>query len=163
MYRTVTSILVFILALAWMAAPASAQQQQPPAQKTLYQRIGGYDRIAAIVDEFGPRLAKDPQLKRLFGGLSNSSRMRNRQMIVDQLCNLTGGPCLYIGRDMKTAHTGIGITEEDWKIAGKHMGETLTKLDVQDPERGEFIAVIEKLRDDIVTKPEAKPDVKKTN
>src|SRR5262249_32400601 len=94
--------------------------QAGPAGPSLYARLGGYDAIAAVVDDFIGRLATDPQLQKFFVGHSQDSVHRIRQLVVDQLCAATGGPCVYIGRDMKTAHKGLGITEADWNASVKH-------------------------------------------
>src|SRR5437773_6726689 len=75
-------------------------------KKSLYQRLGGYDAIAAVVDEFITRLATDPRFERFFTGFSIDSKKRLRQHILDQFCAAAGGPCVYTGREMKTAHTG---------------------------------------------------------
>lgn len=149
--------LVFLAALA-ASAPASAgqapayQSAQAPARRPLYQRLGGYDAIAKIVDEFLPRLAKDPKVASMIGGLAETSRMRNRQLIVDQICHETGGPCLYIGRTMEASHQGLGITDELWEFSQKMLGETLDANKVGEPERSELLAVIEKLRPEILEK-----------
>src|SRR4051812_45387602 len=78
--------------------------------KSLYQRIGGYDAIAAVTDDFLARLEKDDKLGRFFQGVSDDdSVIRIRQHVIDLVCAQTGGPCKYTGRDMKTAHAGLGI------------------------------------------------------
>src|SRR5437867_1963729 len=75
-------------------------------QKSLYQRLGGYDAIAAVTDDFIGRLATNKQLARFFAGHSKDSLGRIRQHVVEQICAAAGGPCLYTGRDMKTSHQG---------------------------------------------------------
>jgi hemoglobin len=129
--------------------------QTASAQKSdsLYKRLGGYDALAAVTDDFIMRLATDPKLGRFFVGLSDNSKARVRQLVVDQLCAATGGPCLYIGRDMKTAHKGLGITEEDWNISVKHLVATMTKFKVPEKEQKEVAAALTTLKADIVEKP----------
>jgi len=94
------------------AACASIAAAQTP---TLYKRLGGYDAIAAVSDEFIARLAGDKQLMRFLVGLSTDSQKKLRQHVVEQLCEATGGPCIYTGRTMKTSHAGLAITESDWQ------------------------------------------------
>jgi len=120
---------------------------------SLYKRLGGYDALAKVTDDFIVRLATDKTLGRFFVGASDSSKMRIRQLVVDQLCAATGGPCVYIGRDMKTAHKGLGITEEDWNIAVKHLVATMTKFNVPEKEQKEVAAALTTLKSDIVEKP----------
>ncbi len=74
-------------------------------------------------------------------------------MVVDQLCAATGGPCLYLGRDMKTVHKGLGITGADWDISVKHLVDTLDKFKVPEKEKGELLAAVSALKPDIVEKP----------
>lgn len=119
-------------------------------QKSLYQRLGGYDALAAVTDDFILRLATDKEIGRFFVGASDNSKKRIRQLVVDQLCAATGGPCLYIGRDMKTAHAGLKITEKDWEKSVKHLTATLDKFKVPSHEKGEVLAAISTLKKDIV-------------
>jgi len=120
---------------------------------SLYKRLGGYDALAAVTDDFIGRLATDKTLGRFFVGASDNSKMRIRQLVLDQLCAATGGPCVYIGRDMKTAHKGMGITEEDWNIAVKHLVATMTKFKVPEREQKEVAGALTTLKADIVEKP----------
>jgi len=150
--RRLTSVLYFALAAFAAVAPFSVAPQPAFAQqqKTLYQRLGGYDAIAAVTDDFIGRLAGDPQLKHFFGGLSVDSQKKLRQHVVDFLCSATGGPCLYTGRDMKTAHTGLGIAEADWNASVNHLIATLDKFKVPEKEKGEVLGAIGGLKGDIV-------------
>jgi hemoglobin len=117
---------------------------------TLYKRLGGYDALAAVVDEFIGRMVADPTLGRFFAPFSQDSKLRIRQLLVDQLCTATGGPCVYVGRDMKTAHRGTGITEADWDKAVGHLVATLDKFKVPQAEKDELLAILGPLKADIV-------------
>ena len=120
--------------------------------KTLYARLGGYDAIAAVTDNFLGRLIKDPQLARFFVGQSDQSKMKIRQLAVDQICYATGGPCVYIGRDMKSSHAGLGITESDWELTVKHFVDALDSFKVPEKEKNELLAIVGSLKKDIVEK-----------
>jgi hemoglobin len=126
--------------------PARAQQ------KSLYERVGGYDALAAVVDDFVGRLVADKQFEKFFAGHSIDSKKRIRQHILDQFCAATGGPCVYTGRDMKTTHAGLGITEADWNAAAKHLTESLDKFKVPEKEKNELLAFVTSLKKDIVEK-----------
>jgi hemoglobin len=121
-------------------------------QKSLYQRLGGYDAIAAVVDDFIGRLASDEQFARFFTGFSNESKKRLRQLIVEQFCEATGGPCFYTGRAMKASHAGLGITEKEWEAGAKHLIAALDKFKVGQKEKDEVIAFVNTLKKDIVEK-----------
>lgn len=146
------SILIFVFLFA-CAGAALAQPSVTAKGKTLYQRLGGYDNIAAVSDDFIGRLATGKLLSRFVVGLSNDSKAKLRQHLVDFLCNATGGPCLYLGRDMKTVHTGLGITEADWQEGVAALNATLDKFKVPKKEHEEVIGAVAGLKKDIVEKP----------
>jgi hemoglobin len=123
------------------------------AEKSLYARLGGYDAIAAAVDDLLPRLTSDPQIGIYWRGHSTDSMHRERQMAVDFLCMALGGPVRYRGRDMKTAHTGLRISESDWQVFVKHTRATLDALGVYGKDREDFLAAAASLKDDIVECP----------
>lgn len=128
---------------------ASAEGGEP----TLYKRLGGYDAIASVVDDFIGRMVADPSLSRFFQGFSNDSKGRIRQLVVDQMCAATGGPCVYIGRGMKEAHAGSGITEKDWERSTELLIASMDKYRVGQREKAEVIAALSALKPDIVTVP----------
>ncbi|HEV8367001.1 MAG TPA: group 1 truncated hemoglobin [Pyrinomonadaceae bacterium] len=145
--RTLFSGVVFSLLLLVSGANASAQE------KSLYDRLGGYDGISKVVDDFIGRLVGDKQFEKFFIGQSTDSRKKIRQHIVDQFCSATGGPCLYTGRDMKTTHGGLGITEAEWNAAAKHLVASLDKFKVDEKSKSEVVAFVTTLKKDIVEKP----------
>ena len=126
------------------------QPTVPESGKTLYERLGGYDAIAVIVDEFLCRLRADPMFARFGGGRSRDSTQRGRELLVSQMCELSGGPCVYMGRDMKTSHGGLGITTAEWEATLRHTADALDYLKVPAKEKEEFIALFERYRGDIV-------------
>lgn len=158
MHSTLRQSLLVALLLSFIpagtstsfAAPTPASPQTATAQDSLYKRLGGYDALAAVTDDFLGRLATDPKEGRFFVGLSNDSKTRVRQHVVDFLCVATGGPCKYTGHDMETAHTGLNITEDDWTIAVKALGDTLNKFKVPAREQGEVVNAIAGLKSKIV-------------
>lgn len=147
--RKSAALTLLLLGLSF-AAPVYAAPPQAAIQPTLYKRLGGYDALAAVTDDFLGRLATDPQMGRFFKGLSTDSQKRIRQHIVDFLCVATGGPCIYNGRDMKTAHTGLNITEDDWSLSVKMLTATLDKFKVPDKEKSEVLGAVSGLKADIV-------------
>ena len=143
--RTIFSALVFSLLLS-TTIMVRAQE------KSLYERVGGYNALAAVVDDFIGRLVADKQFEKFFIGHSVDSKKRIRQHILDQFCAATGGPCIYTGRDMKTTHGGLNITEADWDAAAKHLAASLDKFKVAEKEKGEILAFVTTLKKDIVEK-----------
>ena len=153
MNRIRSSSLVVLAAIGLSLAPARAADA--PATPSLYKRIGGYDAIAAVVDDFVPRLVADARLGKFFQGHSSATMAHIRQRVIEQICMAAGGPCIYTGRDMKTAHKGLGITEEDWTAAVMHLTATFDKLKVPAKEKDELLAIVSALKKDIVEAPAA--------
>lgn len=148
-----TMLLAF--AVTTGAAPyamgASPQAMNAPvAGASLYTRLGGYDALVAVTKDFIGRLATDPQLAKFFTGLNDTSKARVEAHVIDFLCVATGGPCIYTGQDMKTAHTGLHITDADWNTSAAHLTETLNKFKVPQKEQSEVMAAISGLKGDIV-------------
>jgi len=148
MKRTTVFALVLSLLLTMSASAMAATQE-----KSLYERVGGYNALAAVVDDFIVRLVTDKQFEKFFSGASNDSKKRIRQHILDQFCAATGGPCVYMGREMKTSHAGLGITNAEWDAAAKHLVASLDKFKVPEKEKGEILAFVTSLKKDIVEKP----------
>ena len=143
----ITTTLAFALLLTFLTATASGQGKK---EKTLYQRLGGYDALAAVTDDFIGRLVGDSRFQKFFSGFSTDSQKKIRQHLLDQLCAATGGPCIYLGRDMKTTHGGLGITEADWNAGVGHLSDSLDKFKVPKKEKGEVLAFVGTLKKDIV-------------
>ena len=146
-------LVAFTLAVTFGAAAArtNAGGQGEP-QKSLYARLGGYDAVAAVVDDFVGRLVTDKAFERFFIGHSTDSKKRIRQHIVDQFCAAAGGPCVYTGRTMKDSHAGLGITEAEWDAAGKHLVASLDKFKVPEREKKDLLAFVTSVKGDIVEK-----------
>jgi hemoglobin len=122
----------------------------PDQEKTLYERLGGYDAIAAVADNLLPRLENDTQLGRFWANRGDDGIAREKQLLVDYLCSSAGGPLLYTGRDMLTSHRGMGITDSDWQIFIGHLKATLAEFQVPGKEQDDVLAFIDSTRADIV-------------
>ena len=150
MKQLLATLLVFSVILVGAAPFAVAAPPQMGGEKSLYTRLGGYDALAAVTKDFIGRLATDPSLAKFFTGLNDSSKSRVESHVIDFLCVATGGPCIYTGQDMKTAHTGLHITEADWNASAAHLTETLNKFKVPQKEQSEVMAAISGLKGQIV-------------
>jgi hemoglobin len=144
-----TMIRATIFCLAITVLVGTGTSAQTPAN-SLYKRLGAYDAIAAVTDDFLGRLVADPSMTKFFAGHSTDSKQRIRQHVVDFLCVATGGPCVYKGRDMKTSHAGLGITEAEWNTGVQHLVASLDKFKVPQKEKDEVLAAASGLKKDIV-------------
>lgn len=118
--------------------------------KTLYERLGGYDAISAVVNNLLPRLQGDSQLARFWQNRGEDGVKREKQLLIDFLCSGAGGPLYYTGRDMKISHQGMKISESDWSAFMGHLNDTLEAFKVPQVERNEVIEFIKSTKSDIV-------------
>jgi len=118
--------------------------------RTLYERLGGYDAIAAVANDLLPRLRADPQLGRFWAHRGEDGLKREKQLLIDFLCASAGGPVYYRGRDMLLVHRGMRISESDWNVFLGHAAAALAKFKVPEAEQRDFVAFVQSLRKDIV-------------
>jgi hemoglobin len=117
---------------------------------TLYARLGGYDAVTAVADDLLARLKADARLGRFWQHRGEDGVRREKQLLIDFLCASAGGPLYYVGRDMKTAHKGMGINESDWQTFIGHVEATLATFEVPAAERAEVLGFVGSFKGDIV-------------
>lgn len=118
--------------------------------KTLYDRLGGYDAVSAVVNDLLPRLMADERLGRFWAHRGADGIAREKQLLIDYLCSAAGGPKYYTGRAMKISHTGMRISQADWTAFLGHLQATLDKFNLPAAERSDVLAFIDSTRADIV-------------
>ena len=123
---------------------------QATAAPTLYQRLGGYDVVAAFTDQWLGLVLGDPLLAPYFRGMSNDTKGKARQLIVDFIAASTGGPTIYTGRDMKTLHEGLSIRRSEYATLMQHATTTLDTLGVGEGEKNELLAWMASIEDDTI-------------
>ncbi len=119
-------------------------------QKSLYERLGAYDGITIFVNDLLPRLQGDAQLGRFWQNRGDDGLAREKQLLIDYLCSSAGGPMYYTGRDMKTSHQGMKISESDWSIFLQHAGATMGALQVPKQECDDVVTFVLSLKNDII-------------
>ena len=120
------------------------------SEKSLYERLGGYDAIAAVVSALMVRIKDDEKLRRFYDNRGADGIAREEQLLVDFLCSSAGGPMIYTGRDMKKVHRGMRLDEEDWKRAMVHLTATLNAFEVPEQQMREIMDFHESLKPEIV-------------
>ncbi len=119
-------------------------------EKSLYERLGGYDAIAAVTDSILERLFADAVIGGYWSGHSSDTKRTERQLIVDYLCDASGGPTFYTGRTMGTSHQGMGINEADYDILMEHCVATLDLFYVPEREKDDVCSFLNGLREEII-------------
>lgn len=122
------------------------------SDKSLYDRLGGKPAITAVVDDFVGRVAADTRIN---GKFANANIPRLKSMLVDQICQASGGPCTYTGRDMKSVHAGMDISGGDFDALVGDLVTTLNKFKVPEREKNELLGALGPMKSDIVEKPMA--------
>jgi hemoglobin len=143
-----------------VAAPQQAATRTGPQvvvkqEEFLFTRLGGLDAIRAVVDDFVGRVAADDRIKRFFAQIAaNPAELADfKSKLVAQICEVTGGPCVYKGKDMKKAHAGLGITAADFDALVADLSVSLDALKVKPKDRDELLGMLAPLKADIVETP----------
>jgi hemoglobin len=136
-----------IVALGALVAAGGCGKFAAKSEPSLYDRLGGTPAITAVVGDFLDEVGKDARVK----NQPPPARVPLlKQSLVDQVCQATGGPCVYKGRDMKAAHAGMGITPAEFDAVVDDLVKTLDKYKVPAREKDELLALLAPMRDDIV-------------
>jgi hemoglobin len=128
-------------------ACAGAGDDRTMAKKSLYDRLGGKPAITAVVDDFIANVAADNRINQRFAG-SNIPRLK--MMLVDQICEATGGPCTYTGKDMKSVHAGMRITDAEFSALVEDLVKSLDKFRVPAQEKNELLTALGGMKPQIV-------------
>ncbi len=139
-----------LLALALFSPLAAAESDVPTP---LYERLGGDAAIRKVVDDFVALAAPDPAVDFTRGGTWQATPAaveRLKQHLVAFVAQATGGPQSYTGRDMKTAHAGMRITQAQFDALAAHLRSALEKNGVGAVEAGELMKIAGSTAADIV-------------
>jgi hemoglobin len=142
--------VVGILLAAVVVAGCAAMGDRTAAGPSLYKRLGGREGIALVVDDFVANVVADNRINARFKGLNPAQVFKFKSNLADQMCEATGGPCAYLGRDMKATHTGMKITDAEWNATVEALTKALDKRRVPAPEQKELLALLGPMKPDIV-------------
>ena len=121
---------------------------------TLYKSLGGKKAIVAVVDDFVGRVAADNRINSFFKATASDPKRlaKFKKNLVDQICEAAGRPCKYTGKDMKTAHAGMGIASADFDALVQDLVAALDKFSVKDGDKQALLGVLGPMKKDIVEK-----------
>jgi hemoglobin len=145
MRRTVFGVLAMVALLA--AGCASMDGGGSMAKKSLYDRLGGKPAITAVVDDFIGNVAGDSRINRRF---ANANIPRLKTMLVDQICEASGGPCKYMGANMLDAHRGMNISDAEFTALVEDLIKSLDKFKVPAQEKNELLTALGGMKPQIV-------------
>jgi hemoglobin len=142
--------VVVLLALGCLGVSACATTQEAPAPVSLYKQLGGREGIALVVDDFVANVVADERINARFKALPPAQVFKLKSNLADQICDATGGPCAYVGRDMKTTHKGMNVTEAEWNATVEALVKALDKNNVPAGAKTALLGVLSPMKPDIV-------------
>jgi hemoglobin len=145
--RVTIAVLAVVLGLASIA-------QAQGTQKSLFDRLGGKAGITAVVDDFVANCAADARINKFFAATAKDPKRMAmfKSHLVDQLCEATGGPCKYTGKNMKEAHKGMGISGADFDALVEDLVKSLDKFKVAAADQKILLGVLGPMKADMVEK-----------
>jgi len=146
------ALLSVALTLGASFAPV-ASAQQPGAQKSLYDRLGGLKGITVVVDDFINRLVANKELNKnpaIDAGRKRSPAPYLKFQVSQMVCGVTGGPCKYTGKTMAESHVHLNISEQEWGIMAREFKKSLDKFKVPAKEKDDVLKAVASLKGDIV-------------
>src|SRR5215510_3881449 len=136
------------LLIAAVNLTACATSELPPPN--LYKRLGGREGISIVVGDFVTNMAADARVNARFKDMKGPEIEKLKSNLADQICDATGGPCSYLGRDMKTVHKGMKITDAEWNATVENLVKALDKNKVDPKDKTELLGLLAPMKVDIV-------------
>jgi hemoglobin len=138
------SVVAGVFFLLTIAACGSTGDRQ---ERSLYERLGGKPAITAVVDDFVANVAAD---NRINGRFARTDVTRLKQLLVEQICQGSGGPCKYTGRDMQTTHKGMNISDAEFTALVDDLVKSLDKFKVPAKEKQDLLGILGPMKPAIV-------------
>jgi hemoglobin len=142
-----TGLLLFLAVNLGACASGGREAASPPS---LYKRLGGREGIATVVDDFVANMVADGRVNARFKGMKPPEVVKLKSNLSDQICQASGGPCAYVGKDMKTAHAGMKITEAEWNATVESLVKALDKHKVDAKSKQDLLGALGPMKGDIV-------------
>ena len=151
-FRAALLSVAFILGASFVPVVSA---QQPDAQKSLYDRLGGLKGITIVVDDFINRLVANKTLNKnpaIDAGRKSSPAPYLKFQVSQMVCGVTGGPCKYTGKAMKESHVHLNISEKEWDVMAMEFKKSLDKFKVPAAEQKELFDIVGTTKADIVVR-----------
>ena len=149
-------LICLALAAGSLLPAAAAFAQSTPHDDQLYKAFGEKPGLVALMDDFMVRLLADPRTGPHF---QPANQQRVKEQLVEQFCALGGGPCVYKGADMKSAHANLDIKKSDFHALVEVLQQSMDARGIPFRKQNEMLALLAPMNRDIITPPEsaAKP------
>jgi hemoglobin len=150
LFKTAAAVVLSVVVGCSHAPPPAAHSAPAPSNASLYTRLGGKPAIEAVVGDFLNNVAGDSRINARFL-LTDIGDLKTK--LVDQVCQATGGPCVYKGRDMKTVHQHMAVTNAEFGALVEDLSKSLDTFKVPAREKGELLGALGGMQKDIVGAP----------
>jgi hemoglobin len=137
------SLKKHIAALSTTLVLGTVSLQAAAADQSLYERLGGKPALEAVVGELWSITSKDPRINAYF---AQTKPEVFASQLVDFLCQASGGPCTYKGKNMVDAHQGMHLTEADFNALAENTVKALDKFKVPEKEKSEVMTMLGSLK-----------------
>lgn len=136
-------------ALTSLATTASAQTMNTTSgNSALYQAFGEKAGLVKLMDDFVPRLQADPRLAEAF---KNANVVNLKSQLVNQICQVSGGPCEYKGPDMKVTHSNMDITKTDFNALVEVLQKSMDVQGISFSSQNQLLARLAPMHRDVIT------------
>lgn len=135
------------LVFSLLSACASVQRPPVDPNASLYERLGGKAGITAVVEDMTRFVAEDERINGFFIGVDIANV---NQQLYNQICEATGGDCVYTGRDMYSLHHGMNISEAQFNALVEDLIKSLNKHGVPQKEQDQLLGALGAMKKDII-------------
>jgi hemoglobin len=142
------TILSFALAAAGLLMAGASSAQTLPLNDQLYKAFGEKAGLVTLMDDFMARLLADPRTGPHF---QPANQQQIKEQLVEQFCALGGGPCVYKGADMKTAHAELDIRKSDFHALVEVLQRSMDARGIAFSEQNKMLALLAPMHRDVIT------------
>ena len=148
MKKTLVTLATLAFAASSLFATGTALAQTSSPANPLYQSFGEKPGLALLMDDFMARLLADPRTGPHF---KPANQQRVKEQLVEQLCALSGGPCIYKGADMKSSHANLDIKKSDFHALVEVLQQSMDARGIAFREQNRMLALLAPMNRDIIT------------
>lgn len=159
MLRVAFAVLAVLVFVGCETTPKTTQpestKKEAPKGPSLYDRLGGSIAISCVCDKFLDVVVEDARLNanpKINDARQKVPRAHLKFQVTALVCEVTGGPQKYVGRNMKDSHAHLDITEAEWGYLVDDFVKVLDEFKVPEKEKNELLGIVGTTHDDIVMK-----------
>ena len=142
------TFIAFAITAATLVYASASFAQATPGNDELYKAFGEKAGLVSLMDDFMLRLLDDPRTGPHF---KPSNQQRIKEQLVEQLCALGGGPCVYKGADMKSSHANLEIRKSDFHALVEVLQQSMDAKSIPFRKQNEMLALLAPMNRDIIT------------